>query len=114
MSLKNEQRSRRKQRIRKKVFGSPQKPRLSVYRSLSHVYAQLIDDMEGKTLASSSSLDGKFKSGNKLAAEFVGAQIAEKAKGLKIEKVSFDRNGFLYHGVIKSLADSARKAGLQF
>lgn len=114
MNGKTEQRLRRKMRIRKKVFGSAQKPRLSVYKSLNPIYAQLIDDFTGKTLASSSSLGGKFKSGNKLAAELVGTQIAEKAKGLNIDKVCFDRNGFLYHGVIKSLADSARKAGLQF
>lgn len=111
---KLEQRHRRKRRIRKDIFGTPVKPRLSVYRSLRHVYAQLVDDLNRKTLAHASSLKLGFKSGNLKAAEQVGALIAQQARQLKIEKVAFDRNGFLYHGVVKNLADSARKEGLKF
>ena len=111
---KLEQRFRRKRRVRKDIFGVPGKPRLSVYRSLRHVYAQLVDDLNAKTLAHASSLKLGLKSGNRKAAEQVGALIAQQAKQLKIEKVAFDRNGFLYHGVVKSLADAARKEGLKF
>ena len=111
---KLEHRFRRKRRIRKEIFGIPGKPRLSVYRSLRHVYAQLVDDLNSKTLAHASSLKLGLKSGNRQAAEQVGALIAQKAKQLKIEKVAFDRNGFLYHGVVKNLADAARKEGLKF
>lgn len=113
--LNNLRRSRRKTGIRKNVFGSPSKPRLSVYRSSKHIYAQLIDDFDGKTLASASSMQAKIeKGGNVDAAKAVGTKIAEVAKSAGIEAVAFDRNGFKYHGRIKALADAAREAGLKF
>lgn len=112
---KLEYRAKRKVRIRKKILGTAERPRLSVYRSLRFIYAQLIDDLNKRTLASASSLKkGSGKGGNKVAAEEVGMLLAEKAKSLKISKVAFDRNGFLYHGQVKSLADAARKGGLEF
>lgn len=111
---KLEGRFRRKRRIRKKIFGTPEKPRLSVYRSLKHVYAQLIDDLSGKSVAFASSLSVKRGGGNRKAASEVGQLIAEKALAQNIREVRFDRNGFLYHGVVQSLADAARKAGLKF
>lgn len=107
-------RLKRKRRIRKKIMGTADKPRLSVYRSLRYVYAQLIDDLSGKSLAFASSMEKKKGGGNKTSAAFVGTMIAEKAQALKIKEVKFDRNGFLYHGVVQSLADAARKAGLKF
>ncbi len=110
---------RRKMRVRKGVFGTPDSPRISVFRSHKHIYAQIIDDIAGKTLVATSSQDkavrGQFKcGGNKAAAEVVGARLAELAKGKGIETVKFDRNGYKYHGRIKALADSARKGGLKF
>ena len=90
------------------------RPRLSVFRSQRYVYAQIIDDFHGKTLASASSMNKDKGGANKTAAAEVGALIAEKAQTLKIKKVTFDRNGFIYHGVIKTLADAARSAGLEF
>lgn len=113
MDAKIDQRQKRKRRIRKKIFGTPEKPRLTVYRSLRYVYVQLIDDLNGKTLASASSLKNGGGA-NKMKAEEVGAMIAERALSLKIKNVAFDRNGYLYHGVVKALADGARKAGLEF
>ena len=104
-------RNRRKAGIRKRISGTPERPRLTVYRSLNHIYVQVIDDLDGKTLASASSVKGK--GGNIEAAKAVGKQIAEKAKGAGITQVSFDRNGFRYHGRIKALADAAREGGLQ-
>lgn len=107
----------RKKRIRKNVLGTSVKPRLSVYRSLRYVYVQLIDDLAQKTLASSSSLNlgaKKNTAGNRDAATKVGVEIAQRAKELNIKEVVFDRNGFLYHGVVKNLADAARKEGLRF
>lgn len=112
---KLESRLKRKFRIRKKILGTAERPRLSVYRSLRFVYAQLIDDLKGQTLASASSIKmGVGKAGNKVAAEEVGKLLAEKAKVLKISQAAFDRNGFLYHGLVKSLAEAARKGGLSF
>ncbi|MDO8519979.1 MAG: 50S ribosomal protein L18 [Deltaproteobacteria bacterium] len=111
---KIDSRMKRKRRIRKKILGTKDKPRLSVFRSLRYVYAQLIDDLNGKSLASASSLDKEKAGGNKAAAAEVGALIAAKAQALKISEVKFDRNGFLYHGVVQALADGARKAGLKF
>ena len=106
---------RRKVGIRKRVLGTPEKPRLSVYRSLQHIYAQVIDDIEGTTLASASSVDQKLDNGgNKEAAEKVGKAIAERAQAAGIERVAFDRNGFRYHGRVRALADAAREGGLQF
>jgi len=113
--LNNVRRKRRKTGIRKGLFGSATKPRLSVYRSSKHIYAQLIDDFEGKTLASASTVQAKVqKGGNVDAAKAIGAKIAEVAKSNGIEAVSFDRNGFRYHGRVKALADAAREDGLKF
>ncbi len=100
----------RKRRIRARIKGTEARPRLTVYCSLTRVYAQLIDDVAGKTIASASSAKGK----NIAAATKVGEVIGKKAKDLKITTVSFDRNGRKYHGRIKALADAARAAGLQF
>jgi large subunit ribosomal protein L18 len=114
---KKESRSRRKSRIRKKVIGTQQKPRLSVFRSLNHIYVQAIDDATGKTLfaASSSEIKGKTKgTGNRDAAKAVGELIATKCKDKGIEQVVFDRGGYLYHGRVKALAEAARAAGLKF
>tara|TARA_B100000963_G_C22575123_1_gene648037 strand:+ start:751 stop:1104 length:354 start_codon:yes stop_codon:yes gene_type:complete len=109
-------RAKIKRRIRKKVFGTASIPRLSVFRSNKQIYAQIIDDVNGKTLASSGSLknDEAQKVKKISQAEMVGKLIAEKAKESGVEKVIFDRNGYLYHGRVKSLAESARKEGLKF
>ena len=107
---KHDLRLRRKNRIRAKVSGNSGRPRLSVFCSLTSVSAQLIDDVEGKTIASARSSKGK----NIEAAKKVGAEIAKKAKDLKIDSIVFDRNGRKYHGRIKALADAAREAGLKF
>lgn len=114
---KKESRSRRRSRIRKKVIGTQEKPRLSVFRSLNHIYVQAIDDSTGKTLfaASSSEVKGKSKgTGNRDAAKAVGELIASKCKDKGIESVVFDRGGYLYHGRVKALAEAARAAGLKF
>lgn len=112
--LKQVRRKRRKQRVRKGVFGTAQKPRLTVYRSLLHVYAQLIDDLEGKTVAAASSVELHLtKGGNATAAKEVGKKLAEKAKAAGIREAAFDRNGFKFHGVIKALAGAAREGGLK-
>ena len=106
-----------KKRIRKVVFGSPYKPRLTVFRSNKEIYAQLIDDTNSKTIiaASSKDKDLKLKTTNKIeVSKIVGDSIAKKAIKAGIKEVSFDRNGYLYHGRIKSLADGAREAGLNF
>ena len=110
---------RRKHHIRKSVFGSPERPRLSVYRSAKHIYAQLIDDYAGKTLAAvattADDVRGELKTGaNVAAAKKAGTAIAERAKAAGITKVAFDRGGRRYHGRIKALADAAREGGLQF
>ena len=116
MSSKLRSRLKSKLRVRKKVNGTAERPRLNVFRSSRHMYAQLVDDLTGKTLveASTQSLKMKTKAGNVEAAKAVGAEIAKKAQALKIGQVVFDRNGFLYHGRIKALAESAREAGLKF
>ena len=112
-------RIRRKRRIRKKVFGTPDRPRLTVYRSNSGIYAQLIDDLEGHTLAAAGSNDSEKR--EDLAeldksdqAKQVGVLLAERAKEKGIDKAVFDRNGFIYHGRVAAVADGAREAGLQF
>jgi len=108
---------RRKYGIRKLLVGNPERPRLSVYRSEKHIYAQVIDDLNGKTLASSSSLEEglALKHGaNVEAAKAVGKTIADRAKTAGVTKVAFDRNGRMYHGRVKALADAAREGGLQF
>ena len=116
MTIKRVRRSRRKQGIRKEIFGMPERPRLSVFRSLNHVYAQVIDDLTGKTLASASTRDKDFKSdgGKTSEATAVGKALATRAKEKGVSKVVFDRNGYLFHGRIKALADGAREGGLQF
>ena len=116
MTIKRVRRTRRKQGIRKELLGVPERPRLSVFRSLNHVYAQVIDDLTGKTLASASTRDKGFSDkGAKLSeATAVGKLVAQRAKDKGVSKVVFDRNGYLYHGRIKALADGAREGGLQF
>ncbi|MBE6441695.1 MAG: 50S ribosomal protein L18 [Desulfovibrio desulfuricans] len=115
---KNESRQRRKVRIRKKVNGSAERPRLVVYRSNTHIYAQVIDDLDGVTLAATSTLTlAKTEPGlhgNKSGAELVGKEIARMAKEKNITRVVFDRNGYLYHGRVKAVADGAREGGLEF
>jgi large subunit ribosomal protein L18 len=109
-------RQRRKIGIRKRILGSPERPRLTVFRSLKHTYAQVIDDLSGRTLAAASTnekgADGK--SANIGAASEVGKRLAERAKSAGVSKVVFDRNGYLYHGRVKALADGAREGGLSF
>ncbi len=110
-------RKRRKQRIRKKVNGTAQRPRLSVFRSARHIYAQVIDDAQGRTLAAASTRDKALGTveGKKLdAAKAVGAAVAKACLDKGVEKVVFDRNGFMYHGRVRALADAAREAGLRF
>lgn len=113
---KKEARIKVKRRIRKKVFGSPEKPRMSVYRSNKQIYAQIIDDTNSKTLVSASSQGNKEaeKSSKTEQAQIVGKEIAEKAISAGITEIVFDRNGYLYHGRVKSLAEAAREAGLKF
>ena len=115
---KRESRGRRKLRIRKKVEGTTERPRLTVFRSARHIYAQVIDDTTGATLTSASTMSKDLKGsleGNKsAAAQAVGALVAEQCKSKNISQVVFDRNGYLYHGRVKALADAARKAGLDF
>lgn len=108
-------RIRRKRRIRKKIFGTSQRPRLTVFRSSRHIYAQIIDDTQGRTLVSASTLEKEGKAGcNKPNATEVGKRLSGRAKAAKIETVLFDRNGFLFHGCVKALADAARENGLRF
>ena len=116
---KEQSRLKRHQRIRKRLQGTGEKPRLTVYKSLNHIYAQLIDDAAGKTLLSASTLEKDIRSavkhgGNLEAAKKVGASLAQKALGKKIINVVFDRAGYRYHGCIKALADAAREQGLKF
>src|SRR5271170_4190279 len=102
-------------RIRQKMQGTSERPRLNVYRSLNHIYAQVIDDAKGETLASASTLASKITTGgNVAAAKEVGKLVAEQAISKGVKKVVFDRGGYLYHGRIKALADAAREAGLDF
>jgi len=113
---KKEVRKRIHVRIRRKLSGTPERPRLAVFRSLKHIYAQVIDDASGKTIASASSRDkdSATRGANAAAAKAVGALIARKAKDRGITRVVFDRGGYLYHGNIKALADAARENGLEF
>jgi large subunit ribosomal protein L18 len=122
---KNEIRERIHKRIRRKLRGTPERPRLAIYRSVAHIYAQVIDDTVGQTLAAASSLDkdqagkgakgAKTKSGGNLAAaKSIGTLVAERAKEKGIRQVVFDRGGYRYHGRVKALADAARAAGLEF
>ena len=112
---RNEMRNRIHDRIRRKMSGTAARPRLNVYRSLNHIFAQVIDDSKGITLVSASSLSAKLKTGgNVAAAKEVGKLVAERAKEKGITRVVFDRGGYLYHGRVKALAEAAREAGLQF
>ena len=114
---KNERRQRIKNRIRKTVSGTESRPRLSVFRSNKEIYAQIVDDVTGKTIAAASSRDKDISdaNGNKSEiATLVGKAIGEKAKSAGVETISFDRGGYLYHGRVKSLAEGAREAGLKF
>lgn len=112
---RNEIRRRIHARIRQKLAGTTERPRLNVYRSLNHIYAQVIDDQKGVTLASASTLSAKQKTGgNVAAAREIGKAIAEKAIEKGVKQVVFDRGGFLYHGRIRALAEAAREAGLEF
>jgi len=112
---KRQVRARRRTGIRKRVYGTPERPRLSVFRSLKHTYAQVIDDQSGRTLAAASTAAAEVdKGGNIAAASAVGKQIAEAAKAAGITTVRFDRNGYKYHGRVKALAEAAREGGLNF
>ncbi len=120
---KNDVRSRVHERIRNRILGTPQRPRLNVYRSLNHIYVQVIDDLHGVTLVSASTNEkregaakGERKStgGNVAAAKALGKTIAQRAKAKGVDKVVFDRGGYLYHGRVKALADAAREGGLAF
>src|SRR5687767_7967517 len=118
IKTKEDRRYRIKLRLRKRIAGDQDRPRLTVYRSLAHIYVQVIDDMTGKTVASAATTEaavkGKTRAGNKAGAELVGQTIAQRLKEKGITKVVFDRNGYLYHGRIQAVADAARKAGLEF
>ena len=116
---RNDRRLKRHARVRKNVFGTPEKPRMCVFRSNANISVQIIDDVNGKTLVSASSLDKDLKKeiaygGNKEAAKLVGELVGKRAKEAGIETVCFDRGGYLYHGRVKELADGARAAGLDF
>lgn len=112
----NEARLKRHRRVRAKISGTAERPRLSVFRSSKHIYAQLIDDVAGVTLAAASSLDKEFEGlgSNKEAAKKIGALLAKKATDKGIESVVFDRSGYIYHGRVKELAEGAREGGLKF
>lgn len=116
MSVRLKSRAKSKVKIRKKIEGTPERPRLSIFRSSSHMYAQLVDDIAGKTLVSFSSakVEGLKSTSNCDAAKAVGMNIAKAAKAKNISKVVFDRSGYVYHGRVKALADGAREAGLEF
>jgi large subunit ribosomal protein L18 len=122
IKTREDRRNRIKLRLRKRLAGDQERPRLTVYRSLSHIYVQVIDDMTGKTVAAAattepavkSGLTGKTRGSNKAGAELIGQTIAQRLKDKGITKVVFDRNGDLYHGRIQAVADAARKAGLEF
>ena len=114
--LRTIRRNRRKRGIRKHITGDAERPRLTVYRSLNHIYAQVIDDLRGKTLASASSRDKGHSgpTGNVEGAKLIGTRLAERAKEAGVDNVVFDRNGLLFHGRVKALADAAREGGLKF
>ncbi len=119
MNIRQQARLKRKKRIRKKIHGTPERPRLSVFRSARHTYAQIIDDSQGRTLTTASTVDHQATDAPKFeskvaAAKFVGKLIGERALDKGIKKIVFDRNGFLYHGRIKSLSEGVREAGLVF
>jgi large subunit ribosomal protein L18 len=112
-------RLRRQRHVRKRIFGTPERPRLCIFRSSKHIYAQVVNDATGTTLASASTLDPEIKGqapygGNKAAATLVGKAVAERAKQAGIDKICFDRRSYKYHGRVQALADAAREAGLDF
>ena len=116
---KADQLTRRKQRVRKRVVGTAERPRLNVFRSSAHIYAQIIDDLKGTTLAAASSLDKSLRTSVKSTgsidgAKAVGKLLAERAKAAKVQTVVFDRGGRMYHGRVKALAEASREGGLQF
>ncbi len=117
--IKNVRRQRRKRRVRRRITGTADRPRLTVFRSNKNIYAQIIDDMAGRTLASASSMDKTLKAdlgsgGNRSAAVAVGAVLAERATAAGVSKVVFDRSGYAFHGRVRELAEAARKGGLKF
>jgi large subunit ribosomal protein L18 len=117
--VKNKRRQIRQRRVRKKVSGTPERPRLNVFRSNANIYAQVIDDVNGVTVAAASTLDAEVKGkvangGNKEAAKLVGELVAKRAMDKGVESVTFDRAGYIYHGRVKELGDAAREAGLKF
>jgi large subunit ribosomal protein L18 len=119
VNKRTELRAKRKVRIRKRIFGTTERPRLSVYRSLNHIYTQIIDDTQGVTLVSASTVEKEVRDAQKFenkraAANYIGKLIAERATAKGIKSVVFDRNGFLYHGRVKAVSDGAREAGLDF
>jgi large subunit ribosomal protein L18 len=117
IELKKKRLTNRRRGIRARIMGTPERPRLAVFRSLRHVYAQVIDDLSGRTLASASTRDkagAKSKGGNCAAASAVGTALAERARQAGVERVVFDRSGRKYHGRIKALAEAVRKGGLEF
>jgi large subunit ribosomal protein L18 len=122
IKTREDRRHRIKLRLRKRIAGNEQRPRLTVFRSLAHMYVQVIDDMTGRTVASAATtepslkagLKGKMRGSNKAGAELIGQTIAQRLKEKGITRVVFDRNGYLYHGRIQAVADAARKAGLEF
>jgi large subunit ribosomal protein L18 len=116
---RREARERRHRRIRKKVLGTPERLRLTVFRSLNHIYVQVIDDLKGQTIATASSLDKELKDmkhhkGNVKTAKLVGELIAKRSIEKGVRKVVFDKGGYIYHGTIKALAEASREAGLEF
>lgn len=116
---RNKQRKRRHERIRRRIYGTPNRPRLNVFRSLSHMYAQVIDDMNGHTMAAASTLDEELRSeldglSKMEQARLVGETVAERAKEKGVEEVVFDRAGYKYHGRVAALAEGAREGGLEF
>ena len=122
IKTREDRRDRIKHRIRKRVHGTEARPRLTVFRSVAHIYVQVVDDMTGRTLASASSLEPSVKSaleeqakgGNVAGAKAIGRTIAQRLLDRGVKRVVFDRNGFLYHGRVKAVADAAREAGLEF
>ena len=118
VNQKTKRRLRRKRRVRKKIYGTPDRPRLTIFRSLKHIYAQIIDDTTGTTMAEASTLSKELEGsgvygGNMSAAAQVGKLLGERALAKDLKQVAFDRNGYKYHGRVKALAESARKVGLK-
>ena len=112
--LKRKRHRRRKAGLRKRITGTPEQPRLTVYRSLKHTYAQVVDDLDGRTLVAANTVQAGIDNGGNAAAGEVGKLLAERAVAAGVKRVAFDRNGFKYHGRVKALADAAREGGLRF